>query len=81
MAELSTDEKNKIHQKEILEFLKYLIENPDHEIRISDMYGEGEALIKKDDILPWFKIWNDPDSESIFFDFDDILKALGLRED
>jgi hypothetical protein len=80
MAELSTEEKNKIHKQEILDFLKHLIENPDHKIRIADMYSRDEALIKKADV-PWFKVWDDPNSENVFLDYDDVLKALGLWEE
>ena len=81
MSDMSFAEKQKIHISEVREFLQHVFDNPDHKIRVEDMYSRDEALIKKEDI-PQLKIYDDPEDDYCckFLDYNDVLKALGLIE-
>jgi hypothetical protein len=67
---------NKIEK--IKEFIEWLKKNPNHDIEI-DMYSKGEATFNpKGTPMEEFLCKGD---ESIFLDYDEVLKAIGLIQE
>jgi len=84
MAELCYEDRHKEKIKTIKEFLKYMIDNPDHEVKLLQMWSRHEAqIVCKGTCFEKFMDYTleeDGQTPHAYLDFHDIIEALNLKE-